>query len=111
MSDNDLKVLRKILTHINAVISYCESCKSLADFQSDPMRIEACVFNLMQIGELAKTDLSDAAKSQINTIPWNQIYGMRNRLVHGYSGVDMRIIWDTIYYDLADLKKEIERSL
>ena len=71
------------------------------------MRVEACVFNLMQIGELAKTALSDEAKNQITTIPWKQLYGMRNRIVHGYSG----IVWDTIHDDLPDLQKEIKKYL
>ena len=75
------------------------------------MRVEACVFNLMQIGELAKTALSDEVKAQITTIPWKQLYGMRNRIVHGYSGVDMRIVWDTIHDDLPILKTEIEKYL
>ena len=75
------------------------------------MRVEACVFNLMQIGELAKTELSDEMKAEIKTIPWKQIYGMRNRIVHGYDGVDMRIVWDTILYDLPGLEKEIKKYI
>ena len=49
------------------------------------MRVEATVFNLMQIGELAKASLSDAAKAAPG-IPWKQIYGLRNRVVHGDDG-------------------------
>ena len=75
------------------------------------MRVEACVFNLMQIGELAKNTLSDDAKNQIGSIPWKQIYGMRNRIVHGYSGVDMLIVWDTIRDDLPALGDEIKKHL
>ncbi|WP_270506061.1 DUF86 domain-containing protein [Eubacterium limosum] len=80
-------------------------------FQSESMRVEACVFNLMQIGELAKQSLSDAAKNELNNIPWKQLYGMRNRIVHGYDGVDMRIVWDTIRLDLPELLDELERIL
>ena len=47
----------------------------------------------------------------IATIPWKQLYGMRNRIVHGYSGVDMKIVWDTISEDLPVLKQEMERYL
>ncbi|WP_295093702.1 HepT-like ribonuclease domain-containing protein [Ruminococcus sp.] len=65
----------------------------------------------MQIGELAKQSLSDEAKAQIKTIPWKQIYGMRNRIVHGYSGVNMLIVWDTIHDDLPELKKELQTYL
>lgn len=86
MVNKDLQVLKKISEHIKAVISYCENCTTLDGFQADSMRVEACVFNLMQIGELAKTALSDEAKAEITTIPWKQLYGMRNRIVHGYSG-------------------------
>ena len=111
MDKHDKKVLEKILQHISSTMRYCEKCSGLADFEADSMRVEACVFNLMQIGELAKTDLSDEAKAEINNIPWKQIYGMRNRIVHGYEGVEMSIVWDTISYDLPELKKELEKYL
>ncbi len=107
----DKQVLQKIYNHINSVARYCEKYNSLEDFQKDSMCVEACVFNLMQIGELAKSDLSDEVKTQIVSIPWKQLYGMRNRIVHGYSGVDMRIVWDTIKEDLPVLNKEIEKYI
>lgn len=111
MNEKDLQVLRKIQQHIEAVLTYCISCKNLEEFEADSMRVEACIFNLMQIGELAKTSLSNETKSGMKSIPWNQIYGMRNRIVHGYSGVDMRIVWDVITDDLPELKRELESYL
>ena len=111
MENKDKIVLNKIFEHINAVTQYCDKYSSLGDFQADTMCVEACVFNLMQIGELAKTSLSDEAKNEINTIPWKQLYGMRNRIVYGYSGVDMRIVWDTINDDLPALSAEIEKYI
>lgn len=71
------------------------------------MLVEATVFNLMQIGELAKESLSDEAKEQITTIPWNQLYGMRNRIVHGYSGINLNIVWDTISQDIPKLREDL----
>ena len=71
------------------------------------MRVEATVFNLMQIGELSKTSLSDTVKDSIPSIPWKQIYGLRNRIVHGYDGVDMRIVWDTVSEDIPRLRAEL----
>ncbi|MCX4341061.1 MAG: DUF86 domain-containing protein [Lachnospiraceae bacterium] len=97
--------------HVLSALKYCENCNSLNDFQADSMRVDACVFNLMQIGELAKISLTDEYKETVTSIPWKQLYGMRNRIVHGYSGVDMRIVWDTIHDDLPLLKKEIEKYL
>ena len=99
------------------ILRYCQECRSLEEFESDSMRVEATVFNLMQIGELSKTSLSDAAKDSIPSIPWKQIYGLLNRIVHGYDGVDMRIVWDTVSEDiprlqagLADINCEDEKS-
>lgn len=111
MDDKDRHVLQKIYQHIAAVLEYCEKLSSLEEFIKDKMRVEACVFNLMQIGELAKSSLSQEVKSQITTIPWKQIYGMRNRIVHGYEGVEMRIVWDTIKIDLPHLKVELEKYI
>lgn len=107
MNNKDKIVLEKIVKHIDVVIKYCADCNSLEEFEKDSMRVEACVFNLMQIGELAKTELSDEAKEIMGKVPWKKIYGMRNRIVHEYSGVDMRIVWDTIYDDLPKLKETL----
>ncbi len=109
MNEKDIKTLSLIHHHISSVLTYCQHCETLEDFQLDSMKVEACVFNLMQIGELAKTSLSDDAKNQINSIPWNQLYGLRNRIVHAYFGVDMSMIWTVITEDLIPLKKELEK--
>lgn len=111
MDNKDIQVLQKLVHYIDSISSYCADCRSLDDFQQNPMRVEACVFNLMQIGELSKTALSDSAKAQLSAIPWKQIYGLRNRIVHGYDGVDMCIVWDTIHGDLPSLQTELQQYL
>lgn len=108
MPSKDTAVLHKILKHCNAILEYCEGCESLDDFQSEDMRVEASVFNLMQIGELAKQELSDACKKKITNIPWEQIYGMRNRIVHGYNGIAMNTVWLTIRDDIPRLRDEVK---
>lgn len=108
MNNKDVVVLKKILQHIESIMKYTANCHTLDDFSSETMRLEATVFNLMQIGELAKESLSDETKAQIKTIPWQQIYGMRNRIVHGYSGVNMQIVWDTVSVDIPMLHKELK---
>lgn len=54
MNNKGKQILLKIHQHLTAVLSYCKDCDSLDAFQQDTMRVEACVFNLMQIGELVK---------------------------------------------------------
>ena len=50
-------------------------------------------------------------KKSITSIPWNQLYGMRNRIVHGYEGVNMQIVWDTVKEDIPDLCAEIKKLI
>ena len=111
MDEKSAVVLRKIIRHIDSITAYCAGCPTRQAFESDPMRVEATVFNLMQIGELAKEALSDQVKAELTTVPWQQIYGLRNRIVHGYSGVNMQIVWDTVREDLPELREEITAYL
>ncbi|MBR0237752.1 MAG: DUF86 domain-containing protein [Thermoguttaceae bacterium] len=111
MNNDDQQALQKIYNHLDLVILYSGDCKSLDDFQSKSMTTDACVFNLMQIGELAKMKLSKEVKMQTKAIPWEKIIGLRNRIAHDYSGVDMCKIWDVIQNDLTPLKKELEKFL
>ena len=111
MEGKDREVLQKILKHIHRIKEYTDKYSNLVGFEADNMCVEATVFNLMQIGELAKTSLSDDFKKSIQSIPWNQIYGLRNRIVHGYEGVDFKIVWDTIKDDIPKLESDIKGLL
>lgn len=106
MSDNythkDAIVLQKMLERIERLLLYCKG-KSFIDFESDIMLQEACVFNILQIGELSKRGLSDELKQAHAQFPWKQLNGLRNRIVHGYEGVLINIVWDTIVDDFPSL--------
>ena len=62
------------------------------------------------IGEAA-AKISPAEYDDYSTIPWNQVVGMRNRLIHGYDEVDLDILWNTIEIDLPMLVKELKNIL
>ncbi len=111
MSGKDRQVLEKIIKHIERILKYSHGFESLEDFQKDAMCVDGCVFNLMQIGELTKVGLSDEIKKEIKTVPWKQLYGMRNRITHDYEGVNMQIVWDTMREDLPVLLTEMKTFL
>ena len=79
----DKIVLQKMVERIQRTIQYC-SGRTYVDFEDEIMLQEACVFNILQIGEMAKQKLSPAITEANLMIPWKQIYGLRNRIVHGY---------------------------
>ncbi len=74
------------------------------------MRMEACVFNLGQIGE-AVTKLDDDFLAANVNIPWRQMKGLRNRIVHDYDGVNPVLVWEIIQNDLPVLKEKLEKII
>ena len=63
--------------------------------------------NFEIIGEATKK-VSDVYKQTHVEIPWKEMSGMRNKLIHDYIGVDIAVIWKTIKEDLPPLKKVLE---
>jgi len=77
-------------------------------FMADEKTIDAIVRNLEIIGEAAR-QMPEAFKEINKVVPWDQITGLRNRIVHDYFGLDLEIIWFIITSDLPDLKKNIQK--
>jgi uncharacterized protein with HEPN domain len=60
------------------------------------------------VGEAA-SKISPAVRESLPGVPWFEIIGMRNRLVHGYASVDHDIVWTVVTSDLPSLVREIGR--
>lgn len=100
-------IVGKLIQYINKILSYCEGL-DYATFCDDTQLVEACVFNLSQMGELAHKVDSTFADTH-SSIPWKMIYGLRNRIVHDYEGVNLQLIWEIIQDDLPNLRSELEK--
>jgi len=62
------------------------------------------------MGEATKRLSTDFRKMH-SDIPWKDIAGMRDKLIHDYFGVDIDTVWDTIVMDIPSLKEQIERIM
>lgn len=111
MNARDIKTLGKISSHIKKIQIYMKNIDSLDDFDNNSLVKDAIVFNLLQIGELSNKKLTDEFKKKHNTIPWTQMYGLRNRIVHDYDNIHSITVYNTITQDLLALDKEIEMLL
>jgi uncharacterized protein with HEPN domain len=80
------------------------------DYQPGSMAFEAIVRQIEIIGEAA-AHLPDHIRRQAPHIPWENLIGMRNRLIHGYFAVDPDIVWSVVQDKLPGLLPEFRKLL
>lgn len=101
--------LRDIVDSIQNIEKYTKNLSS-KKFSNDRLVIDAVVRNLEIIGEAAK-HVSKATKSAHPDVPWKEMTGMRNKVIHEYFGVDVDIVWETVENSLPTLGKSIQKLL
>jgi len=111
MIERDRKAIERIIHHIELINQYMKPISTLDDFNNNSIIQDAVVFNFLQIGEIAKNRISDKIKKQYTFIPWNKLYGFRNRLVHDYTNIILNVVYDTIVEDLKNFNKQLESIL
>ena len=77
-------------------------------FSADKKTVNAVIRSLEVMGEAAKR-IPDDIRGRYPEIPWKQMAGMRDKLIHEYSGVDLEIGWAVITGELPPLRPHIER--
>ncbi len=99
-------IVKKMLAYFEKLIRYCDGY-SYENFSKDLKLVEACVFNLSQLGELCHAVDDDFAAAHPD-IPWAEMYGLRNRIVHDYEGANLMLVWEIISEDIPELKKLLQ---
>lgn len=100
-----------------AILDYCDRIESIVGrfgnsfeiFNTDADYRVGIMMNVFQIGE-ASNRISDECREKLSQIPWQEIYGTRNIIAHGYIKVKKEIIWNIIENDIPLLKKEINEK-
>ena len=94
-----------IVMSIDRIFEYTEGY-GFIDFKRDYKTVDAVIRNFEIIGEAAK-NIPDGVKEQYPDVPWQEMYSLRNRISHGYFGIDYEIIWDIIVNHLPFNKEQI----
>ena len=102
----DVVRLHHMLDHARAAGEIVDSC-TRDDLLDDKVKSWALVHLFEIIGEAA-AHISDEYRLKYPHIPWSQIIGLRNRLIHGYDAVDMTILWELSTGDLPNLIEALE---
>lgn len=103
--DNHLLVLDMLESAYQ--IQYYTEDLDYEEFIEDQKTLDAVVRNFEILGEAATRILPDF-QIENPKIPWKQLKGYRNRLIHEYFGVDYQIVWEIIQEDLRELIEELE---
>ena len=109
MNKLDSVYLFHVRDSINKILEYTD-ISDVDSFQSNSMMQDAVIRQIEIIGE-ASSKLSKAFRDNNSHIPWKNIVGMRNKLIHDYFGVDVMAIWETVKNDIPSLKKNIDEII
>ena len=102
-----------------ALIAHMRECLSLiaeytahdrARFDSSRMVQDAVTRNLQTLTESSQR-LSDSIKATEPQVPWRELAGFRNVLVHGYLGIDIEAVWSVVEQDLPALSAALDRMV
>lgn len=75
------------------------------------MPFNFAVVRALEIVGFANKRLSMTLRNQYPNIPWKQMVGMRDRIIHGYDTIDLEIVWDVVKQDIPKIKPQIEQIL
>ena len=103
---NDRLYLEHISDAVSRIVNYTNGFE-YQDFIEDLLVQDACIRQLEIIGEATK-HLSAEVRAQYSHIPWKDIAGMRDILIHDYLNVDLDLVWKTVNEKIPELKSEIK---
>ena len=109
MKKDPLVFVKHILDSIKDIEDFSGGL-SKNDFLKDNLRQSAILRKIEVMGEAVKNLPRDFTKKH-SSIPWEDIAGMRDKVIHHYFGVDLNKVWNVVEYELPKLKKEIQTIL
>jgi len=110
MKPRDYKdYLKDILEAINDVKGFIDEL-TYDEFIKDRKTLNAVVRSIEIIGEASK-NIPESVKAKYPELPWKQMAGMRDKLIHAYFGVDTETLWKAAKNNIPSLKASIEEML
>ncbi len=103
----------------DAIVDIVESMRRISEYVSetekevflqDHRTQDAVIRRFEIIGEAAKR-LSKSFRDRHSDLPWNEMAGMRDRVIHGYDSVDLEIVWRTATEQLPELTIQIAKTI
>jgi uncharacterized protein with HEPN domain len=101
--------LQDILDAVNDIENFVDKM-SYEEFNKDRKTLNAVVRSIEIIGEASK-NIPENMKAKYVELPWKQMAGMRDKLIHAYFGLDVETLWKAVKENIPPLKKSIQKIL
>jgi uncharacterized protein with HEPN domain len=105
----DISYYSDILSSAKLAVEYLNEI-SFDEFIQNTAIQDAVIRRIEIIGEAANR-ISEQSKKENDHLPWIEMKGMRNLLIHEYDEIDLKEVWNTVKNDLPALIKEMEKIL
>lgn len=109
MKNKEYMSLKKMVDYIDKALKYTKDC-NFQSFSNNEEKVDATIFAISQIGELVK-NISKETMDRYTDIEWAVIKGLRNKIVHDYEGINLKLIWYIITEDIINLKNNLLKIL
>jgi uncharacterized protein with HEPN domain len=101
---DDRAYLLHIRDAIDRILAYTAGGRDA--FFADPKTQDAVIRNIEIIGQATK-NLSSTVKESHPDVPWKKIAGMRDKMIHEYFGVSLRMVWEAVEHDIPAFRKQV----
>jgi len=105
----DLQFLLDMLQSAELIVTYKAQC-SKDEFVENVQLQDSVIRRLLVIAEAARR-VSETTRKTLPNISWQEINGMRNRLVHDYDDVNLNIVWDVVQSEIPPLIEELRLQI
>jgi len=106
----------EFLDYVEDIVDAMEKAETLLEgvtfeqFEAD-FRINFAVVRALEIVGEATKRLPSTLRDQYPNIPWKEMAGMRDRIIHGYDNVNYKIVWDTVKKRIPAVKPQLQQIL
>ena len=102
----DSYYVEKIRKDLEFIVDHMRNV-DIEELNANEVLLDSMMFRMIQLSANAKK-LTDEYRLTHSDIPWGAMFGLRNRIVHDYGNVDLKVVYETLKYDVPELLELME---
>ena len=102
----DSYYIEKIRKDLEFIVDHMRTI-DIEELNANEVLLDSMMFRMIQLSANAKK-LTDEYRLIHGEIPWGAMFGLRNRIVHDYGNVDLKVVYETLKYDIPELLELLE---